>query len=63
MDHTKRGLFAAVMLMISIGNYTRLEGADNVRAVVFLQIFAIGALSAVVIREVLSRFKNKDNEK
>ena len=59
MNHTKRGLFAAVMLMICIGNYTRLDGAENVRAVVFLQIFAIGALSAVVIREILSRFKNK----
>lgn len=60
MDHTKRGLFAAVMLMICIGNYTRLDGAENVRAVVFVQIFAIGALSAVVIREILSRFKNKE---
>lgn len=60
MHHTKRGLFAAVMLIISIGNYTRLDGAENVRAVVFLQIFAIGAFSAIVIREVLSRFKNKE---
>jgi len=60
MNHTKRGLFAAVMLIICIGNYSRMQGNDNVRAVVFLQIFAIGALSAVVIREILSRFKNKD---
>ena len=63
MDHTKRGLFAAVMLMICIGNYTRIEGAEDVRAVVFLQIFAIGALSAIVIREVMSRFKNKQDDK
>lgn len=63
MNHTKRGLFAAVMLIICIGNYTRLEGAENVRAVVFLQIFAIGALSAVVIREVMSRFKDKQDDK
>lgn len=63
MLHTKRGLFAAVMLIISIGNYSRLEGTENVRAVVFLQIFAIGALSAIVIREILSRFKNKQDDK
>lgn len=62
MNHTKRGLFAAVMLIICVGNYTRLEDAGNVRAVVFLQIFAIGALTAVVIREVMSRFKNKNDD-
>lgn len=60
MHHTKRGLFAAVLLLICIGNFTRSHGADGVCAVVFLQIFAMGALSAVIIREVLSRFKNKD---
>jgi hypothetical protein len=60
MDHTKRGLFAAVMLIICIGNYSRMDDAGSIRPVVFLQIFAIGALSAIVIREVLSRFKNKN---
>lgn len=60
MNHTKRGLIAAVLLMIAVGNYTRTEGAENVRAVVFVQIFVIGALTAVLIREILSRFKSKE---
>lgn len=59
MNHTKRGLIAAVLLILAIGNYTRLHGDEPVRAVVFLQIFAMGALSAIVVRELLSRFKNK----
>lgn len=60
MNHTKRGLIAAVLLILTIGNYTRLHGQEPIRMVVFLQIFAMGILSAIVIREVLSRFKNKD---
>jgi len=59
MNHTKRGIIAVVLLMIAIGNLTRTEGAQNLSAVVFLNVFAIGALTAVVIREILSRFKNR----
>ncbi len=59
MNHTKRGIIAVVILMIAIGNLTRTEGAQHLTAVVFVHVFAIGALSAVVIREILSRFKNK----
>ncbi len=59
MNHTKRGLIAAVLLMIAIGNFTRTDGAQNVNAVTFLHIFAIGVLTAVLIREILSRFKSK----
>ncbi|SCX87860.1 hypothetical protein [Flavobacterium caeni] len=59
MNHTKRGLIAAVLLMVAIGNLTRTEGAQHLSAVVFLHVFAIGALTAVLIREILGRFKNK----
>jgi len=59
MDTKKRLLFAGVMLVICSANYMRLPDSETVRGVAFLQIFAIGALSAIVIREVLGRIKNK----
>lgn len=62
MNHTKRGLISAVLLILCVGNYTRMHGDENVRTVVFLQIFAMGALAAIMIREILSRFKNKGND-
>ena len=59
MDPNKRLLFAAVMLLIVIGNFTRMTETETVRTVTFLHIFAIGALSAIVIRELLGKIWNK----
>lgn len=59
MDPKKRLLFAAVMLIICSANYMRLPDSETIRGVVFLQIFAIDALFAVVIREILGRINNK----
>ena len=59
MDPKKRLLLAAVMLVICAANYMRLPDSETIRGVAFLQIFAIGALSAIVIREIVGRFNNK----
>lgn len=47
--------------MLSVGNYFRLTGNENIRAVQFLSIFAIGALSGLLIHEVVTLLKAKDN--
>lgn len=44
-----------MMLLISFGNYTRIKGTENIRAVEFLSIFAIGALSALFLREIFTK--------
>jgi hypothetical protein len=49
----------AILLMLSIGNYSRIIGNENIRTIQFLSIFAIGALSALLIRELITEFKNK----
>ena len=59
MDTKKRRIVIAVMLMLSIGNYVRMVGNENIRAVQFLSIFAIGALTALLIRSIAEEFKNK----
>ncbi|WP_255036950.1 hypothetical protein [Lacihabitans soyangensis] len=43
--------------MISVGNYSRIIGNENIRTVQFLSIFAIGALTALLVREVAEKIK------
>jgi TM2 domain-containing membrane protein YozV len=55
----RRKILIAVLLMISIGNYSRLIGNENIRTIQFLSIFAIGALSALLLNEFITLFKGK----
>lgn len=49
----------AVLLLISIGNYSRIEGTENIRNIEFLSIFTIGMLSGLLLREIAQLVKNK----
>lgn len=57
MENNKRRILLAVLLMISVGNYFRIVGSENVRNVQFLSIFAIGAITALLIKEVFGNSK------
>ena len=43
--------------MISIGNYFRIQGTENIRVIEFLSIFTIGFLSALLFREIKAMLK------
>ena len=55
----KRRIIIAVLLMLTVVNFTRLTGNENIRAIQFISIFAIGALSALLINEFVTLFKAK----
>jgi hypothetical protein len=55
----KRKVILAVLLIIAIGNYSRLSGSENIRTIQFLSIFVMGALSALLINEFFVLFKAK----
>ena len=55
----KRRIIIAVLLMLTVGNYTRLAGNENVRVIQFVSIFIIGALTALLIKEFVTLFKAK----
>ncbi len=59
MKTNKRGIIAAVFLFIAVGNYARMDDSNVIRTVTFLSIFAIGALSAITVRELLGRIGKK----
>ena len=55
----KRRIIIAVLLLLTIVNFTRLTGNDNIRAIQFVSIFAIGALSGLLLSEFVTLFKAK----
>ncbi len=59
----KKGLiFFGVLLILSIGNYARLTGNENVRLIQFISIFTIGAFASLLIAALVRLFKvKKDN--
>jgi hypothetical protein len=57
MKNISRRILLAVLLMISIGNYFRIIGCENVRNVQFLSIFTIGAITALLIKELFGNLK------
>ena len=59
MDSKKRTAVIAIMLIIAIGNYSRIIDHGTIRTVEFLSIFIIGALTSLLIREVATIIKGK----
>jgi hypothetical protein len=59
MTSKKRTIVIAIMLIIAIGNYTRIIDHGTIRTVEFLSIFVIGALTSLLIREVATIIKGK----
>ncbi len=55
----RRKILIAVLLLISIVNYSRITGSENIRTIQFLSIFAIGALSALLLNEFIRLFRAK----
>lgn len=55
MKTKKRKIILTILLLISLGNYGRLEGTEDIRTVDFISIFAVGALAALLVKEVFSK--------
>jgi len=47
----------AVLLIISIGNYSRIVADGSVRTVEFISVWAIGALSGLLIFQIIKAIK------
>ena len=50
----------AILLLISVGNYFRIISNGSVRTVEFLSIFAIGALSGVLLTQIIMAVRDKN---
>jgi membrane protein CcdC involved in cytochrome C biogenesis len=52
-------IIPAIFLIVTIGNYFRIVPNSSVRAVDFLNIWAIGALSGVLIFQIAQAIKER----
>ncbi|MFZ1527536.1 MAG: hypothetical protein WAT19_02220 [Ferruginibacter sp.] len=59
MKQRKAPLLLAVLLMLSVANYFRISGHENIRNIQFLSIFVIGMLSGLLTRELVMQLKAK----
>lgn len=50
----------AILLSLSILNYSRIKGLENIRFIEFISIFAIGMLSGLLLLTLIEKFKNKN---
>ena len=55
----RRTTILAVSLILAVINYSRIVGNENIRTVQFLSIFAIGAISGLLLQQIIARFKEK----
>ena len=62
MDKKRRRSILALLLVLSIGNYFRIEGHENVRVILFLSVFMIGAFAGLLIADLIKLFKEKKGD-
>ena len=55
----RRLIFLGFILILSVGNYFRLTGNENVRVIQFISIFTIGAFSSLFIVVLFRLFRAK----
>jgi len=52
----------SIMLMLSLLNYSRIKGNEDVRAILFLSIFSMGILTGIIILQVAQMIKKKNTD-
>lgn len=62
MKTNRRRIIFAVLFMLSIGNFSRIQGNENIRTVQFLSIFAMGMLFGLLVKEIADSIRNKQAE-
>jgi hypothetical protein len=61
-NRNRRRIIFAVLFILSVGNFSRIQGNDNIRTVQFLSIFAMGMLFGLLVREIVESIRNKQQE-
>ncbi|MDN3676593.1 hypothetical protein QWY90_04635 [Flavobacterium paronense] len=59
MKQNRRRIILAVLFILSVGNFSRIQGNENIRTIQFLAIFAMGILFGLLVKEIIERIRNK----
>ena len=56
--NTRRAIFS-FMFVLSVINFNRLQGNENIRNIQFLSIFVMGMFGGLFIKEIIDLIKSK----
>ena len=56
--NTRRAIFA-FLFVLSIVNFNRLQGNDNIRNIQFVSIFVMGMFGGLFVKEIIDLIKSK----
>ncbi len=59
MKSNRRRIIFAVLFILSVGNFSRIQGNENIRTVQFLVIFTMGMLFSLLMKEIIDTIRNK----
>jgi len=62
MEKRKRRILLAVLLLLSVVNYSRISANSTFRTVEFISVLAIGILTGLLIRELFESVAKKKEE-
>ena len=62
MKPNRRRIIFAVLFILSVGNFSRIQGNENIRTVQFLSIFVMGMLFGLLVKEIVESLRNKQAE-
>lgn len=55
MNVKKKKIILSILIILALINYGRLAGTEQIRTIEFLSIFAIGAISALLINVIFGK--------
>jgi hypothetical protein len=58
MKNKTKKIILSVLLLLSLGNYVRSSDSSPIRTIDFLSIFAIGAITALLINTIFKKDSN-----
>jgi hypothetical protein len=62
MKTNRRRIIFAVMFILSVGNFSRIQGNENIRTIQFISIFVMGMLFGLLLREIFVAIRNKKQQ-
>ena len=62
MEKRKRRILLAVLLLLSVVNYSRISANSTIRTVEFISVLAIGILTGLLLREFFESVAKKKEE-
>ena len=62
MKSNRRRIIFAFLFVLSVANFNRIKGNENIRNIQFISIFMIGLFAGLLVKEIIDAIKNKKSE-